>query len=116
MHRPALVQHEYLHRPRWEWQFMLGKFKLHLALSCDQDQEHMARFLIANRIAALRMEQGLSVQELAFRLAIHPTTLNALENGHYLPTLELAMRLSIFFHQPIEAIFSYLADENTFAV
>jgi DNA-binding XRE family transcriptional regulator len=61
----------------------------------------------------LRRECHVSRQELAGLLHIHPSTLQALEHGCYAPSLELALHLSEFFAQPVEAIFSVTAHEDT---
>lgn len=59
-----------------------------------------------NRIPVLRVERGLSRQELANALAIHYRTVSYLERGEYSPSLALALRISAFFHLPVEAVFS----------
>jgi putative transcriptional regulator len=61
---------------------------------------------VFNRIAVLRAERGLSRQELADAVGINYQTIGYLERGDYNPSLELALRLSKFFHLPVEAIFS----------
>jgi DNA-binding XRE family transcriptional regulator len=60
---------------------------------------------LTNRLAVLRRERGLSRQELASLLAVHPTTLAALEEGSYLPSLRLAFQLSEFFALPVDELF-----------
>lgn len=60
---------------------------------------------MVNRVPLLRREHGLSREELASQLQIHPTTLVALERGRYQPSLPLASRISEVFGLPIEAIF-----------
>ncbi|HEX7287588.1 MAG TPA: helix-turn-helix transcriptional regulator [Candidatus Angelobacter sp.] len=59
-----------------------------------------------NRITVLRAERGLSRQALADALGINYQTVGYLERGDYNPSLELAFRISEFFHLPVEAIFS----------
>jgi putative transcriptional regulator len=61
---------------------------------------------IHNRLAVLRAERNLSRQELADAVGINFQTIGYLERGDYNPSLELAFKLSEFFHLPIEAIFS----------
>ena len=61
---------------------------------------------IYNRIAVLRMERGLSRQNLANALGINYQTIGYIERSEYNPSLELAFRFSEFFGLPIEAIFS----------
>jgi putative transcriptional regulator len=61
---------------------------------------------IYNRLPVLRMERGLSRQELAEAVGVNYQTIGYLERGDYNPSLELAFRLSEFFDLPLEAIFS----------
>jgi putative transcriptional regulator len=61
---------------------------------------------IRNRITVLRVERGLSRQQLAEALGINYQTVGYLERGDYNPSLELAFRISEYFGLPIEAIFS----------
>ncbi|MGA9747688.1 MAG: helix-turn-helix transcriptional regulator [Nocardioides sp.] len=61
---------------------------------------------VHNRIAILRVEQGVSRRELADALGVHYQTVGYLERGEYNPSLHLALRLADFFHVPVEVIFS----------
>jgi putative transcriptional regulator len=54
----------------------------------------------------LRVERGLSRQQLADALQINYQTVGYLERGDYNPNLELVFRISEFFGLPIEAIFA----------
>ena len=63
-------------------------------------------FPIYNRLKVLRVERGLSRQELAEALGINYQTVGYVERGDYHPSLELAFRIGEFFGLPIEAIFS----------
>lgn len=62
--------------------------------------------MIYNRIAVLRAERSLTRQSLAREIGVNPQTIGFLERGDYIPSLELAFRLSEFFALPIEAIFA----------
>lgn len=88
----------------WAGRLALGRFVLTLSVKRErpsrEEEEH-----IGNRLASLRRERGLSRTVLAEQLQIHPTTLSALENGTYAPSLRLALRVSEVFGLPIEAIF-----------
>lgn len=92
MNRLAPSRYDYLRPPLWDRQLALGKFWLRLTVS--QEHPPAARCPIANRVAALRRERGMPRLELAQLLSIHPSTLDALESNSYLPSLELAMRIS----------------------
>ena len=62
--------------------------------------------VLHNRLAVLRMEKGLSRQDLAQALDVNYQTIGYLERGEYNPSLDLAMRAAEFFGVPVEAIFS----------
>ncbi len=59
-----------------------------------------------NRVAILRMERGLSRQDLAAALGVNYQTIGYIERGEYNPSLELTFRLSELFGVPIETIFA----------
>ena len=59
-----------------------------------------------NRLKVLRVERGMSRQELAEVLGINYQTVGYIERGDYNPSLELAFRISELFGLPIEAVFS----------
>jgi DNA-binding XRE family transcriptional regulator len=59
-----------------------------------------------NRIAVLRVERGVSRQELANALGINYQTIGFLERGSYGPSLKLAFGIAEFFGLPVDAIFS----------
>lgn len=61
---------------------------------------------IHNRIAVLRAERGLSRAKLAEGVSVNQQTIGFLERGGYVPSLELAFRISRFFRLPLEAVFS----------
>ena len=54
----------------------------------------------------LRVERGLSRQELADAIGVNYQTIGYLERGEYNPSLDLAFRLAELFGLPIEAIFA----------
>jgi putative transcriptional regulator len=62
------------------------------------------------RLAALRTEAELSQGELADELGVSRQTVNAIENGRYLPSLPLALALARFFEAPVETLF--IPEEN----
>jgi putative transcriptional regulator len=61
---------------------------------------------VYNRIALLRVEQGVSRRDLAEALGVHYQTVGYLERGEYNPSLHLALRIAEFFDVPVEAVFS----------
>ena len=60
---------------------------------------------IANRVRELRTAAALTQEELAGKAGVTRVTINCLENGVYLPSIELALRLARFFKRPVEEIF-----------
>ncbi len=59
-----------------------------------------------NRLAVLRVERGLSRQDLAEAVGVNYQTIGYLERGEYNPSLALAFQLAEYFGLPVEAIFS----------
>ena len=60
---------------------------------------------ITNRVRDLRTEAALTQEELAGKVGVTRVTINCLERGVYLPSIELALGLARFFHKPVEDIF-----------
>ncbi len=60
---------------------------------------------IKNNVGILRVELGLTQEQLGLEVGVTRATINALEKGSYNPSLELAFRLSKFFNARIEDIF-----------
>jgi putative transcriptional regulator len=58
-----------------------------------------------NRVRQLRTELGLSQAELGADLGVSRQTVISIENGRYLPSLPLALRIARRFERPVEAIF-----------
>lgn len=62
---------------------------------------------ITNRIKVWRAEYDLTQQQLAEKTGVTRQTINALEKGKYVPSLDLAFRIARLFNVPIEEIFHY---------
>lgn len=60
---------------------------------------------ILNHVRDLRTKSGLTQEELAGKVGVTRVTINCLENGVYLPSIELALKLARFFQTPVEKIF-----------
>jgi len=66
---------------------------------------------IRNRIRTLRFHHGeMTQQELADEVGITRQTVNAVENGKYAPSLEVAFRIAAVFDMPLEEVFQYEPD------
>jgi putative transcriptional regulator len=68
---------------------------------------------IRNTIRKLRFENNeMNQQQLADRIGVTRQTVNAIENGKYSPSLEVAFRIAHVFGVPLEQVFQYAADED----
>jgi len=66
----------------------------------------MSRYVISNRIRRLRFESDeMTQQELANRAGCTRQTIIAIEQGKYVPSLELAFSIARAFHVPLESVF-----------
>ena len=61
---------------------------------------------LRNRLHALRAEQGLTQAALAERVGVSRKTINTIENGVFVPSTLLALKLARALGQPVEGIFS----------
>lgn len=61
---------------------------------------------IRNQVRELRTRVELTQEELAGKVGVTRVTINCLENGVYLPSIELALKLARFFRRPVEEIFT----------
>ena len=65
---------------------------------------------VTNSIKALRASHGEMTQaDLAGRIGVTRQTLNAIEQGKYSPTLELAFQIARVFEVPLDDVFQYPA-------
>jgi putative transcriptional regulator len=63
---------------------------------------------VTNRIRDLRAEAGdMSQGELAERIGVTRQTVNAVEQGKYSPSLEVAFKIARVFDEPLEHVFQY---------
>ena len=66
---------------------------------------------IRNRIRTLRFHHDeMTQQELADQVGVTRQTVNAVENGKYAPSLEVAFRIASVFDVPLEEVFQYDPD------
>ena len=65
---------------------------------------------VTNSIKALRASHDEMTQaDLAARIGVTRQTLNAIEQGKYSPTLELAFQIARVFDVPLDDVFQYPA-------
>lgn len=60
-----------------------------------------------NTIKKLRKEIGLRQEDLAKELGVSRQTIIAIENNKYDPSLELAIKISIFVNKTVNDIFLF---------
>lgn len=60
-----------------------------------------------NIIKKLRKERGLRQEDLAKELGVSRQTIIAIENNKYDPSLELAIKISLFFEKTVNDIFMF---------
>ena len=66
----------------------------------------MAR--VKNRIRRLRFDNSeMTQEELANRAGCTRQTIIALEQGKYVPSIELAFKIAVVFNVPLEEVFQY---------
>jgi DNA-binding XRE family transcriptional regulator len=113
MQRFDAQSHAALRPSLWARRLAFGPLVLTLSVKREAECTQMPE-RIANRVAALRRERGLSRKQAADQLHIHVSTLTAIEQGEYLPSLRLALRVSELFNLPVGAIFfSPAREENS---
>ncbi len=52
----------------------------------------------------------MTQQTLAEKIGVTRQTVNAIEQGKYSPSLEVAFRIAAVFGQPLESVFHYSKD------
>lgn len=63
---------------------------------------------VRNRIRRLRFDHDeMTQEELANRAGCTRQTIIALEQGKYVPSIELAFRIARVFNAPLEEVFQY---------
>jgi putative transcriptional regulator len=68
---------------------------------------------IRNEIRRLRFAHGEMTQaELAERINVTRQTVNAIEQGKYSPSLEVAFRIAAVFGLPLEQVFQYQGESR----
>lgn len=66
---------------------------------------------LANRLRAARETRGWTQADLAARIGVSRKTINTVENGVFVPSTVIALKLARAFGEPVERLFS-LADRE----
>ena len=66
---------------------------------------------LLNKLAKLRMEKGLTQQALSESAEVSRKSINAIENGIYVPSTVLALKLSAIFNIPVNNFFTLDEDD-----
>jgi putative transcriptional regulator len=62
--------------------------------------------IVRNRIRELRTDRGWTQQQLADAAGVSRQSINSIECGRYVPSLELALAFARVFACPTDAIFT----------
>lgn len=60
---------------------------------------------LGNRLKEERAERGLTQSELAERVGVSRKTINTVENGVFVPSTMLALKLARALEKPVEHLF-----------
>jgi len=60
---------------------------------------------LENEIKVLRAKHDLTQAELAEQVGVTRKTINTIENGHYVPSTVLALKIARVFGVPVEEVF-----------
>ncbi|MDD4785502.1 MAG: helix-turn-helix transcriptional regulator [Candidatus Shapirobacteria bacterium] len=60
-----------------------------------------------NKVKLFRTQNNLTQQDLAIKVGVSRQTIIAIENNKYLPSINLAFKLSKIFKTTIEKLFIY---------
>lgn len=65
----------------------------------------MATKIVNNRVREIRSNSGLTQEQLADLVGVARQSIISIEKGHFLPTIETALRLSAALQVPVERLF-----------
>ncbi|MBY6802481.1 helix-turn-helix transcriptional regulator [Clostridium botulinum] len=64
------------------------------------------------KIKLLRVERGITQEDLAIDLGVNRSTISEIERGTFNPSLKLAFSIANYFGRTIDEIFEILEDDN----
>ncbi len=68
----------------------------------------MERFELKNQIKVQRAIKNITQEELANEIGVTRKTINTIENGKFVPSTILAIRLAQFFNIKVEELFELI--------
>ncbi|HEX2811330.1 MAG TPA: helix-turn-helix transcriptional regulator [Sphingopyxis sp.] len=63
---------------------------------------------LANNLRSAREARGWTQAELAERIGVSRKTINTIENGVFVPSTVLALKLARAFERPVETLFALI--------
>lgn len=73
----------------------------------------MENWELHNQIKVQRAIKNLTQEELATKIGVTRKTINTIENGKFVPSTILAIRLARFFEIKVEELFELIGNQNT---
>jgi putative transcriptional regulator len=61
---------------------------------------------LQNKIKVQRAIKNITQEELATQIGVTRKTINTIENGKFIPSVVLALRLAKYFDIPVEELFT----------
>ena len=62
--------------------------------------------IISNSVSKLRLDAGITQEDLAKTVGVTRQTIIAIEKGNYTPSVLLALKISRFFNKKLEDMFN----------
>ena len=84
---------------------MSSAFDIKISTIYTRSSQFCATMPIENRIRKMRIDKNITQEELARAVGVSRQTIIAMEKGHYVPSLLLAMNLAKFFRISVEELF-----------
>lgn len=73
----------------------------------------MESWELHNQIKVQRAIKNLTQEELATKIGVTRKTINTIENGKFVPSTILAIRLARYFEIKVEELFELIDNQNT---
>lgn len=68
--------------------------------------------LFDTKIKLLRVERGITQEDLAIDLGVNRSTISEIERGTFNPSLKLAFAIANYFGTTVDYVFSILEENN----